>query len=80
MVTIAVNLSGPRRVFLFERASLSRKPGGQNPRRPAMSQRQPQIAPRKSPRPQVGFEVREIMSLLTALEARGTAEDRSHVH
>jgi hypothetical protein len=45
-----------------------------------MPQRQPQTAPQKTPQPQVGFEVREIMSLLTALESRGAGADKSHVH
>lgn len=45
-----------------------------------MTQRQPHTATQKTPEPQVGFEVREMMSLLTALENRSAAEDRSHVH
>jgi hypothetical protein len=45
-----------------------------------MPQRQPQSAPQKTPQPQVGFEVREIMSLLAALESLGGGADKTNVH
>lgn len=46
-----------------------------------MPQRQPQNAPQTPPqREEVGFEVREIMSLLTALQSRNPREDKAHVH
>lgn len=45
-----------------------------------MSRHQAQTPQPKTPRPQVGFEVREIMSLLTALESRTAREETSHVH
>ena len=45
-----------------------------------MSQRQTQSTQPETPKPQVGFEVREIMSLLTALESRTAREETSHVH
>lgn len=45
-----------------------------------MSQSRPHSTENTAPQPQVSFEIREVMSVLTALEGRTAREDDRHVH